>query len=98
MLSVDGAGGRVPRSAPLVRLLTVLPHVLVLLPIGLCLDALFPLWMLFVAANRGWPAGMARSLASIERWVVEIILYATMTSDERPHFGVSVDRSAITSV
>ncbi len=70
------------------------PHVVVLLPIGVCLDALYPVWMVLVAINGGWPAGMARSLASIERWVVEVILYATMASDHRPHFGLSLEREA----
>lgn len=47
---------RASRGAPVVRLFVVVPHVLVLLPIGVCLDALYPLWMLLVAVNRGWPA------------------------------------------
>lgn len=83
---------RAPRWAPLTRLVVVVPHVLVLLPIGVCLDALYPVWMVLVAINGGWPAGMARSLGSIERWVVEVILYATMASDCPPRFGLSLER------
>jgi hypothetical protein len=85
---------RAPRWAPAMRLFVVLPHVLVLLPIGVCLDALYPMWMVLVAINRGWPAGMARTLASIERWVVEVILYVTMASDRPPRFGLSLEREA----
>lgn len=83
---------RAPRWAPIGRLFVVAPHVLVLLPIGACLDALYPLWMVLVSINGGWPAGMARTLASIERWVVEVILYATMATDQPPHFGFAFDR------
>jgi hypothetical protein len=86
---------RVPRSAPITRLFTVAPHVLVLLPIGACLDLLYPLWMILVAVNRGWPPGMARTLASIERWVVSVILYGTMVTNEPPRFGLAVHRDAI---
>jgi hypothetical protein len=85
----------VARWAPIVRPFVVLPHVLVLLPIGACLDALYPLWMLLVAVNRGWPPGMARTLAAIERWVVEVILYVTMASDRRPTFGLAAQREPL---
>jgi hypothetical protein len=78
---------RADRWSPVVRPFVVLPHVLVLLPVGLCLDALYPLWMVLVAANRGWPGGMARALGAIERWVVEIILYVTFVTDDAPAFG-----------
>lgn len=92
-----GTADRAPRWAPVVRLFVVFPHVLVLLPIGVCLDALYPVWMVLVAVNRGWPAGMARTLASIERWVVEVILYATMASDRPPQFGLSAEREPATA-
>ena len=88
---------RASRTAPFVRLAVVAPHVLVLLPLGACLDALYPLWMVLVSINRGWPAGMARTLASIERWVVEVILYATMATDQPPHFGLAFDRDVATA-
>jgi hypothetical protein len=85
----------VPRLAPITRPLVVLPHLLVLLPIGACLDALYPLWMVLVAANRGWPPGMARTLAAIERWVVELLLYLTMASNQRPAFGLAAQREPL---
>ena len=91
------AAGRAERVAPIVRPLRVLPQVAVLLPIGLCLDALYPLWMVVVAVNRGWPTGMARTLAAIERWVVEIILYVTFVTDEAPQFGFVREGSAAQS-
>jgi hypothetical protein len=83
------------RWAPIVRPFIVLPHVLVLLPIGACLDALYPLWMVLVAVNRGWPPGMARTLAAVERWVVEVILYVTMASNTRPAFGLAAQRAPL---
>jgi hypothetical protein len=92
-LSVD-LPDRVGRAAVL-RLVVMLPHGLVLVPIAFCLDALYPLWMVLVAANRGWPAGMARTLASIERWVVELLLYVTMATNRAPAFGVAGDHSAV---
>jgi hypothetical protein len=85
------------RVSAVTRPLVVIPHLLVLLPIGACLDFLYPVWMLAVAANRGWPAGMARTLASIERWVVELLLFVTMASDERPRFRLALDGAAVTA-
>ena len=87
----------VPRLGPITRPIEVLPHALFLLPIGACLDALYPLWMMVVAVNRGWPLGMARTLVAIERWVVTIILYATCASDERPAWGFEANRTMATA-
>jgi len=84
-----------PRSAPITRPFAVLPHLLVLLPIGACLDALYPVWMLLVSVNRGWPPGMARTLAAIERWVVEVLLYLLMATNQRPAFGLAAQRAPL---
>ena len=87
----------VPRLGAVTRPIEVLPHALFLLPIGACLDALYPLWMVVVAINRGWPLGMARTLVAIERWVVTIILYATCVSDERPAWGFEANAAVATA-
>jgi hypothetical protein len=83
---------RVGRLAVL-RVVPMLLHAVVLLPIGFCLDALYPLWMVLVAANRGWPGSMANQLAAVERWVVELLLYVTMASNDPPAFGLATDRA-----
>jgi hypothetical protein len=95
VLSSDVAS--VSRLSAVTRPIEVLPHALFLLPIGACLDLLYPVWMVVVAVNRGWPMGMARTLVAIERWVVTIILYATCASDERPTWGFEANRSVATA-
>jgi hypothetical protein len=87
----------VSRARAVTRPIEVLPHALFLLPIGACLDALYPLWMIVVAVNRGWPLGMSRTLVAIERWVVTIILYATGVSDERPTWGFEANSVVATA-
>jgi hypothetical protein len=94
-LSVASSSSSLPRLGAVTRPIEVLPHALFLLPIGACLDALYPLWMVVVAVNRGWPMGMARTLVAIERWVVTIILYATCASDERPVWGFEANRAVV---
>lgn len=78
---------RVPRWSPIVRLLVVLPHVLVLAPVGLVLDLLYPAWMIAAAVNGGWPDGMRRFLVRVEEWVAELMLYIFMATDKAPRFG-----------
>ena len=88
---------RAPRRSSVVRPLVVLPHVLVLLPVGVVLDLCYPVWMVGVAVNRGWPPAIARSILAVEAWVVAIIAYVTMATDERPAFGLSAYGPTVTA-
>lgn len=78
---------RLPRTAVLTRPLVVLPHLLVLAPIGIVLDVCYPVWMLVAAVNRGWTPGTAAFLVRVERWVVAALGYALLVTDQRPVFG-----------
>ena len=80
---------RMSRWALLARPFVVLPHLLVLVPIGVVMDVCYPVWMLLVAANRGWPAGLERLLIQIEAWVTAVALYALFVTDEAPRFGMA---------
>ena len=87
-VAVPAGARRSSRVEALARPFVLVPHLLVLLPIGLVMDACYPLWMLLVAANRGWPPSMARLLLAVEQWVARLALYATFATDERPPFGL----------
>lgn len=87
-VSVD-APGSTSRWSVLARPFVVLPHLAVLAPIGLVMDACYPVWMLLAAANRGWPEGLERTLIRIERWVAAVAMYALFVTDEPPGFGLA---------
>lgn len=78
-----------PRGALLTRPFTVLPHLVVLLPIGLVMDACYPVWMVLASANRGWPPALERLLVRVERWVLATAMYALFVSNEAPRFGLA---------
>ena len=88
-VTVPGGTRRTSRFEALARPFVLVPHLLVLLPIGLVMDACYPVWMLLVAVNRGWPPSMARLLGAVEHWVGSLALYATFATDERPAFGLA---------
>lgn len=79
------------------RPIAAIVHVLVLVPIALCLDVLLPLWLLVAAANRGWPAPMLRGLVAAERWIVHLVLWVTMVTNERPAFGLGANEAPATA-
>lgn len=84
------------RSAPLVRPLAMVPHGLVLIPVGVLLDLLYPLLALSVALRRGWAPAAADSLVALERWVVALLAYVLLVADERPAFGLRAHTVATT--
>lgn len=75
--------------AALLRSLRVLHHVIVLLPVGAAMDLLYPLWALVAAVNGGWPPAFERLIVRVERWVLAIVAYVTLLTDERPTFGLA---------
>lgn len=77
------------RWESITRPVAAIVHLFVLVPIAVCLDALLPLWLLVAAVNRGWPAPMLRSLVAAERWIVHLVLWVTMVTNERPAFGLA---------
>ena len=68
--------------------IVVVPHLVVLIPIGLVMDACYPMWIALAAANRGWPSPFRRFLVAVERWVVAVAAYALFLTNERPAFGL----------
>ena len=90
LVRVEATGTPAPsRWSLLTRGLVVLPHVLVLVPVGVAMDLCYPLWAIGAAVNRGWPPGVERFLVQVEGWVGAIIAYVSFASDERPTFGLA---------
>lgn len=77
------------RWSLLLRPFVVLPHLLVLVPIGIVMDLCYPVWMVLAAAHRGWPATFERLLIRVERWVLAVAMYALLVSNEPPRFGLA---------
>jgi Domain of unknown function (DUF4389) len=75
------------------RPLTLLGHLVVLLPLGLFLDVLYPVWMGTLVVRRRWPDNLLRLVLEVERWVGAVVLYVTYASDERPAFGLAAYRT-----
>jgi len=91
----DGAPARrMSRWAPLGRPFAVLPQIVLLLPVGLVLDLCYPVWMVAIAVNGGWPPALRRRLVAVEAWVVMIIAYAFLATDERPTVAAWNETSA----
>src|SRR5437899_12426742 len=59
----------VDRWSPCVRLFKMLPHLLALVPLGIVLDVLYPVWMVAAALTRCWPEGAAIVLIRIVGWL-----------------------------
>ena len=80
------------RASVLRRPLTLLVHLVVLLPLGLFLDLLYPVWMAVLVVRGRWPDPLLRIVLAVERWVGVLVLYVTYGSDERPAFGLAAHR------
>jgi len=81
------------RASVVRRPLTLLAHLVALLPLGLFLDLLYPVWMLVLVVHGRWPDRLLRLVLEVERWVGALILYVTYASDERPAFGLAAYRT-----
>jgi hypothetical protein len=81
------------RGSVLRRPLTLLGHLVVLLPLGLFLDLLYPVWMVLLVVRGRWPEKVLRLVLEVERWVGALVLYVTYASDHRPAFGLTAYRS-----
>ena len=79
------------RTALVGHWLRLLPHLLVLIPMGFVMDACYPIWILLASANRGWPEPFARLLLAIEQWVVHLAMYGLLASDVPPAFGLAAN-------
>ena len=77
------------RLAPLARLVILIPHSIVLQLIAIALDLTYPLWALHAAANRGFPETVSRRLVQLETWVVAVLSYALLMTDEAPRSGLN---------
>src|SRR5207302_3663737 len=92
---VDAIGPiNVPRWTPMARPFAILPSLIVLVPIGLVLDVLYPVLMLAVGFNEGWPPAVAQFLVRVEEWTGEVLLYLFMATDHAPRLGFSADPTA----
>lgn len=78
----------VPRGAVL-RAVVMIPHVLVLGPVGLVMDFGYPVLVLLGAVNRGWPEPVEEFLVRVERWVLGVISFVVFIEDEAPPFGLA---------
>jgi hypothetical protein len=80
---------RAARWSGITRPIVVLPHVIVLIPLAIIMDLCYPVWMLVVVANRGWPEGFARVFVRVEKWAGALLAYVFLLSDEAPRFGLA---------
>jgi hypothetical protein len=79
---------RLPRWSIFLRLFVLLPHLVVLIPIGVVMDLCYPVWMGLAAVNRGWPPSLQRTLLAVEHWVVEVAMYGLLVTERPPAFGL----------
>lgn len=77
------------RWSLVVRPLVAIPHVVLLVPIGVVMDACYPVWMALAAANGGWTEGMERTLIRVERWVAALGMYLLYVANEAPRLGLA---------
>ena len=80
------------RLAPLVRLVILIPQAIVLQLIAIALDLTYPLWALYAAVNGGFPEKVSHQLALLETWVVAVLRYALLLTDDAPAFGLAAYR------
>lgn len=78
-----------PRVAPLTHSAVSVVHLIVLVPVAVVLDLLYPVWIL-LAARRGWSSTTARRLVEIETWTAEVLAYAWLVSSQRPRWRLRV--------
>lgn len=78
-----------PRWSLVVRPLVAIPHLLLLLPVGVVMDACYPVWMALAAANGGWTEGMERTLIRVERWVAAVAMYLVFVTNDAPRYGLA---------
>jgi hypothetical protein len=83
------------RLAPFARLVILIPQGIVLQIIGILLDVTYPLFALYAAVNGGLPEGVGRQLARLEAWVVAVLAYLLLMTDERPQFGIDAYDRAV---
>ena len=72
-----------PRTAPFTHALRATAHLTVLVPIGLALDLLLPVWGV-VVARRGWTPAAQRRLVGVERWTAAVLAHAWLVTAEKP--------------
>jgi len=74
----------IPRRQAAIRSIRVASHLVLLLPIAVVMDGLYPAWMAVAARRGGWSAATRAGLLAVESWVTEVIAYGTFVSDEVP--------------
>lgn len=89
MVGVDATPVRTIRRRDVFRRLLLLGHLVALVPIGVVMDACYPLWIALAAANGGWPPAFRRFLVAVEQWVVAVAGYALFITDTPPAFGLA---------
>ena len=86
---VDARPARSIRRRDVFRRLLLLGHLVVLVPIGIVMDACYPLWIGLAAVNGGWPPAFRRFLVAVEQWVVAVAGYGLFVTDTPPAFGLA---------
>lgn len=77
-------GATLERWAPVARLFTGLPFIVVGLPLAVVLDLLYPIAVSVAAVRRGWPDTYADLLVRSEEWAAHVFLYMFLATDARP--------------
>ena len=88
MVRVDATPVRTIRRRDVFRRLLLLGHLVVLVPVGIVMDACYPLWITLAAVNGGWPPAFRRFLVAVEQWVVAVAGYGLFVTDTPPAFGL----------
>jgi hypothetical protein len=89
MVRVDATPVRTVRRRDVFRRLLLLGHLVALVPIGVVMDACYPLWIALAAVNGGWPPAFRRFLVAVEQWVVAVAGYGLFVTDTPPAFGLA---------
>lgn len=89
MVRVNATPVRTIRRRDVFRRLLLLGHLVVLVPIGIVMDACYPLWIALAAVNGGWPPAFRRFLVAVEQWVVAVAGYGLFVTDTPPAFGLA---------
>lgn len=72
-----------PRWAPFSHAVRAGAHLLVLVPLAVLLDLLYPVWLVLVA-RRGWSVEARSRLVAAEQWTADVLAHAWLVSSTAP--------------
>ena len=71
------------RWAPLSHTARAVAHLLLLVPLAVALDLLYPVWLVLVA-RRGWSTTAKERLVVTEQWTADVLAHAWLVSATPP--------------